>query len=64
MDWTTYPLRTGSDTPFGVVEAVSLTAYRIGGQWRPFQDVHGIPAPVEPTVIFAGGVRVTFGGAR
>lgn len=46
-------LRTGTVTSRGVIDAVSLTAYKIGGEWVPFQVLHGRPAPVMPLVVFA-----------
>lgn len=39
---------TGAVTPAGVVDAVSLTAYRIGGTWVPFRALHGRPTPAVP----------------
>ena len=35
----------------GVIEAVSMTAYRIGGTWVPFVRVHGAYAPATPLVV-------------
>ena len=49
--WDNYPLRSGTVTDLGTVEAVSLTAYLIGGQWVPFQKVHGPKPPIEPMVV-------------
>lgn len=45
-------LPTGTETDLGVIEATSLTAYRIAGEWVPFQRVHGKPAPATPLVTF------------
>lgn len=50
-------LPTGTVLPDGgLVEAVSLTAYRVlavdgGSWWRSFDEVHGRPAPVMPLVV-------------
>jgi hypothetical protein len=46
-------LRVGTPTPFGVVEQISLTAYRFGDRWLAFQTVHGKRPPAEPLIIFA-----------
>jgi hypothetical protein len=54
MDFTTTQpglVPVGTETPFGVVEAVSLTAYNIGGTWVPFHKLHGRPAAVMPLVV-------------
>lgn len=45
-------LPAGTVTPLGVVEATSLTAYRIAGRWVPFHRVHGRPAAATPLVTF------------
>lgn len=58
MDFTAITpgcIPTGTDTPLGVVEGSTLTAYRIGGEFVPFARVHGKPAAAE--------ILVTFGGA-
>ena len=58
MDFTAITpgcIPTGTDTPLGVVEGSTLTAYRIGGEFVPFGRVHGKPA--------AADILVTFGGA-
>jgi hypothetical protein len=44
MDFTTIPagcLTTGTATPLGTIEQVSVTAYRIAGTWVPFARIHG-----------------------
>lgn len=41
-------LRVGDMTPLGAIEQVSLTAYRIGGEWVPFAKVHGNAPIAEP----------------
>jgi hypothetical protein len=48
----TYGSRTIGDTipGIGVIEQVSLTAYRVGTQWVPFSRVDDM-TPVEPLVI-------------
>lgn len=43
-------LEEGTETTLGTIDAVSLTAYRIGGEWVPFYRIHGRPAPAEPLV--------------
>lgn len=45
-------LTVGDEVPeFGMIEAVSLTAYAFaGGGWVSFDRVHGKPAPVMPLV--------------
>ena len=45
-------LTSGTVTPLGTIERVSLTAYLIGGTWVPFHKIHGAPAPVMPLVTF------------
>lgn len=53
-DPTTVPhgcLPAGATTPLGVIDAVSSTAYRIGGAWVPFMRVHGAYAPAMPLVV-------------
>jgi len=45
-------LKVGTLTPFGEIEAVSLTAYNCEGTWVPFFKVHGKPVPVLPLVVF------------
>lgn len=45
-------LPTGTVTPLGTIEQVSLTAYKIDGHWVSFQAVHGKPEMVEPLVRF------------
>jgi hypothetical protein len=57
MDFTTIPpgcLTEGTETPKGVIEAVSLTAYMIEGRWYPFAAIHGRPKPVTPLAVAAG----------
>jgi hypothetical protein len=57
FDFTDTPhgcLEEGTETQFGVIEAVSLTAYLIAGRWMPFRTVHGNPKPVEPLVTMTG----------
>ena len=44
-------LSEGTVTPLGVIEQVSLTAYRIGAQWVPFHKIHGAYTPAEPLVV-------------
>ena len=45
-------LEEGTETDFGIIEAVSLTAYLIDGRWISFRTVHGTPKRVEPLVLF------------
>lgn len=49
--WETYPLRSGKMTGLGPVDAVSLTAYLIAGEWVPFQKIHGPKPIIEPLVV-------------
>jgi hypothetical protein len=54
MDFSTIPhgcLEEGTETPIGVIEAVSLTAYLIDGRWVPFQRIHGKPAKAEALAV-------------
>lgn len=44
-------LTTGTVTVLGTIEAVSLTAYRIGGAWVPFHKVHGPYEAATPLVV-------------
>jgi hypothetical protein len=46
-------LATGTVTPLGTIEQVSLTAYLVGGRWVPFTGIHGPYAPVMPLVVLA-----------
>ncbi len=41
-------LPEGTVTPLGAIDAVSLTAYRIGGRWVAFSTINGAYAPAEP----------------
>ena len=43
-------LTEGTDTPLGVIQQVSLTAYLIDGTWVPFHKVHG-PYPVATPLV-------------
>lgn len=55
MDFSTTPhgcLSEGTETPLGVIEQVSLTAYLIDGTWVPFHKVHGDRPAAEPLVQF------------
>lgn len=57
FDFTTIPhgcLEEGTETQYGIIEAVSVTAYLIAGRWMPFRTVHGKPLPVEPMVSLTG----------
>jgi hypothetical protein len=45
-------LTEGTATDLGTIEAVSLTAYRIGGRWVAFQAIHGPYRPATPLVSF------------
>ena len=54
MDFATIPagcLAEGTETPLGVIEAVSLAAYFIAGRWVPFGTVHGKPRRAEALAI-------------
>jgi hypothetical protein len=54
MDFTAIPngcLEEGTETPLGVIEAVSLTAYLIDGRWVPFQRIHGKPRKAEALAV-------------
>jgi len=42
-------LRTGVDTPLGVIDQVSMTAVRIGSEWHPIGRLV-VSAPVSPLV--------------
>jgi hypothetical protein len=56
MDFTTIQpglLTAGTITPQGVIEAVSLTAYRIGARWVPFHKIHG-PRPAASPLVRLG----------
>lgn len=57
MDFTSVQhgtLPTGTVTDLGVIEASSLTAYRIDGEWVPFCRIHGQRRPVlQPLVACA-----------
>ena len=44
-------LREGTQTPLGVIEAVSVTAYRIEGKWVPHARIHGEPKRAEALAI-------------
>lgn len=50
-DWSNYPLPTGAATEYGVVEQVSVTAYKIGGDWYPHAKIHGPRGWAEPLVV-------------
>ena len=55
MDFSHIPhglLEEGTETPKGVIEAVSLTAYLIDGRWIPFTGIHGPYRAVTPLVTF------------
>jgi hypothetical protein len=43
-------LRVGTRTYLGVIEAVSLTAYRINGTWVPFLKIHGAYPVAQPLI--------------
>jgi hypothetical protein len=49
---TTGLLPTGEVTTIGAIEQTSLTAYLIGGEWVPFERVHGRRPAVVPLVTF------------
>lgn len=54
MDFHAIPagcLEEGTETPLGVIEAVSVTAYFIDGRWVPFQRIHGKPERAEALAI-------------
>lgn len=53
MDFTSIPqghLPEGTETPFGVIQEVSLTAYYIEDTWMPFRRIHGNPKAAEALV--------------
>jgi hypothetical protein len=50
QSWDNYPLPTGTTTELGAVEQISLTAYKIGGQWVPLHKVHG-PRPIAESLV-------------
>lgn len=50
-DWSTYPLRSGTQTEFGAIEHVSYTAYLIAGVWYPHHKIHGPRGCAEPLVV-------------
>lgn len=52
FNWSTYPLRSGTETEFGVIEQVSDTAYKISGAWYPHAKIHGPRGWAEPMVVF------------
>jgi len=44
MDFSTIPhghLEEGTETQFGIIQEVSLTAYYIDDRWMPFYRIHG-----------------------
>lgn len=43
-------LPVGTETRLGRIEAVSLTAYRIGGRWVAFEVIHGQRPAATPLV--------------
>jgi len=43
-------LRVGTRTPFGIIEAVSYTAYLIAGRWVAFEKVHGAYTAAKPLI--------------
>jgi len=45
-------LTVGTATELGTIEAVSLTAYRIGGRWVAYTAIHGPYRAAEPLVTF------------
>jgi hypothetical protein len=47
-------LQPGDRTSYGAIQQVSLTAYRINGDWYPFAKIHGRPAPATPLVTLIG----------
>lgn len=47
-------LPAGTVTALGTVVRSTLTAYEmVDGSFVAFRRVHGVPAPVEPLVVFA-----------
>ena len=53
MDFSTIPhgqLEEGTETPFGIIQDVSLTAYYIEDRWMPFYRIHGKHKAVEPLI--------------
>jgi hypothetical protein len=50
MDFTSIPsgcLEEGTETPLGVIQGASLTAYYIEDRWVPFSVIHGKPKWAE-----------------
>jgi hypothetical protein len=66
MDFSTIThgcLPVGTETPHGVIEAVSFTAYQMAdGAWVPFATVHGPYKPVAGLVTFSDGTF--YGGSK
>jgi hypothetical protein len=59
MDFSNVPagcLEEGTETEFGIIEHVSLTAYLIAGRWLSFSTVHGKPQRAEALAIPQGWV--------
>lgn len=53
MDFSSIPagcLTEGTETPLGIIEHVSLTAYLIDGRWVPFRNIHGRPQRAESLI--------------
>lgn len=45
-------LPAGTETPYGVIEAVTFTAYKMAdGTFVPFAKIHGAYAVAEPLVV-------------
>ena len=53
IDWSNYPLRSGTMTEFGVIEQISDTAYKINGEWYAHVKIHGPRGWAEPMVVIA-----------
>lgn len=54
MDFDDVPvgcLEEGTETPLGVIEAVSVTAYLIDGRWVAHRRIHGEPKRAEALAI-------------